>query len=68
MTSWKKEKFRKTKGNGKRYFQVSRYLSAGQKEIEIEKDIQRKDDDFDRLMLLIKEKLNDNSLKTSQKL
>ena len=38
------------------------------KEIVIEKDIQRKADDFDRLMLLIKEKLNDNSLKTSQKL
>ena len=28
-------------------------------------DIQRKADDFDRLMLLMKEKLNDNSLKTS---
>ena len=37
-------------------------------EIAIEKDIKRKADDFDRLMLLIKEKLNDNSLKTSQKL
>ena len=36
-------------------------------EIVIEKDIKRKSDDF-RLMLLIKEKLNDNSLKTSQKL
>ena len=33
----------------------------------IEKDIQRKADDFDRLMLLIKGKLNDDSLKTSQK-
>ena len=31
------------------------------------KDIQRKADDFNRLMLLMKEKLNDNSLKTSQK-
>ena len=37
------------------------------KEIVIEKDIQRKADNFDRLMLLIKEKLNENSLKTSQK-
>ena len=34
----------------------------------IEKDIQRKADDFDQLMLLIKDKLSDNSLKTSQKL
>ena len=38
------------------------------KEIVIEKDIQRKADDFEWLMLLIKDKLNDNSLKTSQKL
>ena len=38
------------------------------KEIVIEKDIQRKADDFDILILLIKDKLNDNSLKTSQKL
>ena len=38
------------------------------KEIEIEKDIQRKADDFDILILLIKDKLNGNSLKTSQKL
>ena len=37
------------------------------KEIAIEKNIQRKADDFDRLMLLIKDKLNDNSLKTTQK-
>ena len=36
-------------------------------EIEIEKGIQRKADDFDRLMLSIKDKLNDNSLKTHQK-
>ena len=35
------------------------------KEIVIEKDIQRKADDFDILILLIKDKLNDNSLKTS---
>ena len=33
----------------------------------IEKDIQRKADYFGRLMLLIKDKLNDNSLKRSQK-
>ena len=38
------------------------------KEIVIEKDVQRKADDFDRLLLLIKDKLNDNSLKASQKL
>ena len=38
------------------------------KEIVIEKDIQRKADDFDQLMFLIKDKLNDNSLKISQKL
>ena len=35
--------------------------------IVIEKDIQRKADDFGGLMLLVKDKLNDNSLKTSQK-
>ena len=38
------------------------------KEIVIEKDIQRIADDFDILILLIKDKLNGNSLKTSQKL
>ena len=38
------------------------------KEIIIEKDIQSKAVNFDRLMLLMKEKLNDNSLRTSQKI
>ena len=37
------------------------------KEIVIEKDIQRKADDSDRLMLLIKDKLHGCSLKTRQK-
>ena len=36
-------------------------------EIVIEKHIQRKADNFGRLMLLIKDKLNDNSLKTRKK-
>ena len=37
------------------------------KEIVTDKDIQKKADDFDRLMLLIKDKLNDNLLKTHKK-
>ena len=37
------------------------------KEIVTDKDIQKKADDFDRLMLLIKDKLNDNLLKTRKK-
>ena len=37
------------------------------KEIAIESDIQKEADDFDRLMLLMKEKLNNNSFKTIQK-
>ena len=37
------------------------------KEIVIEKYTQRKADNFDRLLLLIKDKLNDNSLQTRQK-
>ena len=38
------------------------------KETIIEKDIQSKAVNFDRLMLLMKEKLNDNSLRTIQKI
>ena len=37
------------------------------KEIVTDKDIQKKADNFDRLMLLIKDKLNDNLLKTRKK-
>ena len=37
------------------------------KEIVIEKDIQRKADDFDILILLIKDKLNYNSIENKSK-
>ena len=49
-------------------FTLSDTSQLDTKEIVIEKDMQRKADDFGRLMLLIKDKVNDNSLKTSQKL
>ena len=52
----------------KEIFKLPDISQLDTKEIVIEKDIQTKADDFDRLMLLIKGKLNDNSLKISQKL
>ena len=60
--------FEKQKQMVKDIFKLSDTSQLDTKEIVIEKDIQRKADDFEWLMLLIKDKLNDNSLKTSQKL
>ena len=48
-------------------FKLSDTFQQDTKEIVIAKDIQSKGDDFDKLMLLMQQKLNDNSLKTSQK-
>ena len=62
------QSFEKQKEMVKDIFKFPDTSQLDTKEIVIEKGIQRKADDFDRLMLLIKEKLNDNSLKTSQKL
>ena len=62
------QSFEKQKEMVKDIFKLPDTSQLDTKEIVIEKDIQRKADDFDILILLIKDKLNDNSLKTSQKL
>ena len=62
------QSFEKQKKMVKDIFKLPDTSQLDTKEIVIEKDIQRKADDFEWLMLLIKDKLNDNSLKTSQKL
>ena len=62
------ESFEKQKKMVKEIFKLPDTSQLNTKEIVIEKDIQRKADDFDRLILLIKDKLNDNSLKISQEL
>ena len=58
--------FDKQKEMVKDIFKLPDTSQLDAKEIVIEMDMQRKADDFDRLILLMKEKLNDNSLKTSQ--
>ena len=62
------QSFEKQKKMIKEIFKLPDTSQLDTKEIVIEKDIQKKADDFDRLMLLIKDKLNDNSLKISRKL
>ena len=59
--------FEKQKEMVKGIFKLSDTFQLDTKEIVIAKDIQSKGDDFDKLMLLMQQKLNDNSLKTSQK-
>ena len=58
--------FEKQKEMVKDIFKLPDTSQLDAKEIVIEMDMQRKADDFDKLILLMKEKLNDNSLKTSQ--